>query len=471
MYDGAKIIYSCLNSSTVDDCDDCKPLLQQVEVPLHELGLGRGVDGTDPHPWVNKTMFQVRDAILPESKKEADASDSTKKDDKQGGNAMDEGDITPATEDEDAMKDSDAGPAGKTLPTTEGKTTNLIATDEGKTVHGFSEEVTSISEQTADLRLSVTVPKTPVEVSVGADLTRKLTITQRALGVRILTKTIAFKPTFDQGADAAQERLAECMLEQIAVSDLPEAKKAEEILQSLREAKLKEPGKSSEEFSKQLEALLPADEKDAKEYLLLFFDRHRVTHYVSSVTLGASFFIVASSFESLKELKIDPKLSGDLSTKIDFSPSDSIKLPSATVRKQLKRNTRNIHYIGRFKDKIVNMGSTSSEEAKKKAESEENMGIVFESENYEVEDEAVVLVKLEPITNLIKSKKLKDHVTRAIDLFIKNQKSTKGMGFFSSFIKFVLLKSLYTLYNVAVIAFYRGSLQNFLQRCGTLPIS
>ena len=436
MYDGAKIIYSCLNSSTVDDCDECEPLLQQVEVPLHELGLGRGVDGTDPHPWVNKTMFQVRDAILPEPKKKADASDSTKKDDKQGGNAMDEGDITPATEDEDAMKDSDAGPAGKTLPTAEGKTTNLIATDEGKTVHGFSEEVTSISEQTADLRLSVSVPKTPVEVSVGADLTRKLTITQRALGVRILTKTIAFKPTFDE----AQERLAECMLEQIAASDLPEAKKAEKILQSLREAKLKEPGKSSEEFSKQLEALLPADEEAAKEYLLLFFNRYRVTHYVSSVTLGASFFVVASSFENLKELKIDPKLSGDLSTKIDFSSSDSIKLPSATVRKQLKRNTRNIHYIGRFKDKIVNMGSTSSEEAKKKAESEENKGIVFESENYEVEDEAVVLVKLEPITNLIKSKKLKDHVTGAIDLFIKNQKSTKGMFSFSFFIKFVLLK-------------------------------
>ncbi len=111
---------------------------------LQELGLGRGVDGTDPRPWVNKSSLQVRDIIIFHS------SDSS-------------------------------------------QNLQLISTNEGGMVHHFVQEVTSIKELKANLDTSISVPNSPVTVGVGIDHVRSLTKTRKAIGQRVLNRTVAFK--------------------------------------------------------------------------------------------------------------------------------------------------------------------------------------------------------------------------------------------------------------------------------------
>ncbi len=109
---------------------------------LHELGLGRGVNGTEPRPWVNKVSFQVREAKMSE----------------------------------DDLSEGDS---------------NLLGTNKGGMLRDYVEEVTNVKDQSAKMDLSITVPKTPVSVGVGADLSRTWTNTQKAIGRRVLNTTIA----------------------------------------------------------------------------------------------------------------------------------------------------------------------------------------------------------------------------------------------------------------------------------------
>ncbi len=41
---------------------------------LRELGLGRGVNGMDPRPWVNKSSLQIRDIIMQPISNSTDSS-------------------------------------------------------------------------------------------------------------------------------------------------------------------------------------------------------------------------------------------------------------------------------------------------------------------------------------------------------------------------------------------------------------
>ena len=128
---------------------------------LHELGLGRGVNGTEPRPWVNKVSFQVREAKMSE----------------------------------DDLSEGDS---------------NLIGTNEGGMLRDYVEEVTSIKDQSAKMDLSITVLKTPVSVGVGADLSRTWTNTQKAIGRRVLNTTIAFQQLFDESDDKLARYVLEC---------------------------------------------------------------------------------------------------------------------------------------------------------------------------------------------------------------------------------------------------------------------
>ena len=107
---------------------------------LLALGLGRGVDGTDPKPWRNKTSFQVRRQI--------------------NGNT-------------------------------------LIGTDEGGYFQSYVSEVSSVLTQQTKLSASITVQKSPVDIGIDAEHTRSFHKTKKALGVKIITRTICFKTDFE----------------------------------------------------------------------------------------------------------------------------------------------------------------------------------------------------------------------------------------------------------------------------------
>lgn len=274
-------------------------------------------------------------------------------------------------------------------------------------MHAFYEEVTSISDQKAKLNLSIAVPTSPVTVSVGADISRTLTETRKSFGKCLLSETIAFKPTFDD----TEEALAQQVLELIECES-----GEEEQGQTVIESHTLD-GPDSQATPKYVQTLIKYLEEDEKKkederkcYLLAFLNRYRVTHYVSSITLGASKYVVLSDY------KYHRTITTTADSEFAIESVGSISLPSGSFDKKLNKFSRDIQYIGRFK----NEGSVEETE-----DSYKNM-------KYELEKKAVVSVKLEPISSLIKVEKFRKFMTEALEAFIKQQNSRKEGPFIIS---------------------------------------
>ncbi len=270
---------------------------------LEELGLGRGVNGTNPRPWINKSSFQVR---LADNGKE-----------------------------------------------------NLIGTNEGGMLRDFVEEVTSIKNQTAKLDLSITVPNAPVTIGVGADLSRTWTKTQKAFGRQVLTRTIAFQRLFDESSDFLAKHILECSGEM-----QNDVKGCENVLKC-------------------------KGRKECITYFETFFQRYNITHYVNSITLGASMFIVEA--EADYHHSISPR------SKLEYEPIASLEA-SAVFSKKLNHQSKDIKCIGKL--------------------SGENLSVV--------EKEAVVSIEVQPISTLFRNKDLSDNAKEALGQYLVRQKQKTG---------------------------------------------
>ena len=106
-----------------------------------DLGLGRGVDATDPTPWKNKTSFQVRPVTIE----------------------------------------------------------NIIGTEEGGCVQSYEKEVSSLSEIRGLASASVTDPKTAMSVGVEGEYSQSSSSRYRVVGTKVLNRTISFKDHCNDG--------------------------------------------------------------------------------------------------------------------------------------------------------------------------------------------------------------------------------------------------------------------------------
>ena len=104
-----------------------------------DLGLGRGIDATNSKPWMNKSAFQVR-RVTAES---------------------------------------------------------LLGTEEGGSLQVYEREVTSILSHHTELKASVVIPKSPVEIGVDAEQSRSVSTSRRTVGRKIVNRTISFQSDFD----------------------------------------------------------------------------------------------------------------------------------------------------------------------------------------------------------------------------------------------------------------------------------
>ena len=295
-----------------------KPILNDYAVcewRLHELGLGRGVDGTSPLPWINKGTFTVREAK-----------------------------VQTATDDEDDEE----------VATT---SSNMISTDEGGMQQHFVQEVTSIKQQSINLDVSVVVPNTPVNIAVGAELCRSLTKTQKAIGERVLNKTLAFKA--------------------VVANDESEVYLAKHVLEFAKQ----------QNKAESVKTLAGMDSSSIQQAFKDFIEHYRITHYVSSVTLGASRFTVQTETEYHKT--ITPKGGGGF---------DSVAQASAsfTYETKSKKLTQNVQCIGRLE------------------------------EDGTVSKEAVVEVKLESILSLVTTEKIIEPLKNALREYTREQHERKG---------------------------------------------
>ena len=226
---------------------------------------------------------------------------------------------------------------------------NVICTDEGGALTSYAYEVTSTRELQGKLDLSVTLPNTPVTVDVGIDMSRSLTRTQVTIGKRIHTKTIAFKANFDEDI----EELDKC------ISKFAEG-----------DANVKK---------------LSFDQRLTLCYK--FVKHYHATHYVSSITLGASRFIMTSESDYIEKVSANGK-----------AGYQSIAQAGASAS---------------FVNKLM-----------KKHEDQHKVGKMNE-ESGTVETEAVVEVAFEPISHLV-MKELREPLEKALRMYIREQKEKQG---------------------------------------------
>ncbi len=222
----------------------------------------------------------------------------------------------------------------------------------------FVEEVTSIKNQNVKLDLSITAPNAPVTIGVGADLSRTWTKTQKAFGRQVLTRTIAFQQLFDKSTDLLAKYILECS------------------------------GKNQDCANGCMD-ILTEDKEKCLGYFKTFFQRYNITHYVNSITLGASMFTVEA--ESDYHHSISP------SSKLEYEPIASFEA-SAVFSKKLKHDSKNIKHIGKFSGK--------------------NMSVV--------EKEAVINIEVEPITSLFQNKEINEIVKNALGSYLAQQKQKTG---------------------------------------------
>lgn len=115
------------------------PVISQEEVQRFvDLGLGRGVDSTDPHPWANKSSFQVRH-LLPE----------------------------------------DIG--------------DLIGTDENGLLQSYVSRITCIKDTQAQLKAAISIPYTPVSLGVEGELSRRFSTTTKVKCRTATNRTVSFQ--------------------------------------------------------------------------------------------------------------------------------------------------------------------------------------------------------------------------------------------------------------------------------------
>ena len=244
-----------------EDEDDTKskvvPVICEEEIYRYiDLGLGRGLDGTDKTPWLNKTSFQARRVLYD----------------------------------------------------------NILGTEEGGAVQSYEREIASVQAQQSRIKTSIVIPKSPMTIGADAELSRSVNSSRRAVGRQIINRTVSFKDDFvdaPRSDDTISEKTG-------GSSDMQnhwtfEQRLAHWIIQKLKSSWQKPDVSSTASLTpkKSLVALtLPTETEKGKcpLYDLLFvisqnrkpdlqliikgceefLDYFRVTHYVSAIELGAA---------------------------------------------------------------------------------------------------------------------------------------------------------------------------------------
>ena len=353
-----------------------------------DLGLGRGVDATSPTPWLNKSAFQVREVT----------------------------------------------------------SHNIIGTDEGSMLQSYSHEVSSVQVMQTNMSASVPVSQ-QVSVGIDAELSRNYSTSRRSVGKKIITRSISYRADFD---DLTRRKSSvEYVMPGPPLYDsagTPQRRASNPRQQSFTSERTSSFGSSSqranslaatlssddtpvptfeqrlarwiierllEEEVDGLEELGPADDpvdvlatfiaewpgEVAKVKQLVgkkcreFINHFCITHYVSCIQLGAAKYRVMSE----EEYQTQVGVKGNVGVE---------KLASVAVEQRMSFGRRS------RSDEVTKIGQFS--EGGKVARG--------------TTDEAVVGVKFQPISALVRTRILRNKLQNAIKSYIDNQEHSKGMG-------------------------------------------
>lgn len=340
-----------------------------------DLGLGRGVDATSHSPWLNKTSFQVRE-------------------------------VTPY---------------------------NIIGTDEGEVLQSYSHEVSSVQSMQTSMSASVPVSQ-QVSVGIDAELSRSYSTNRRSVGKKIITRSISYRADFDDlkktGRHSPQSSISPTSLppgrqnssassgsvrrqsssiqralsigsSEVATTHTPtfEERLAKWILERLYEEEVEgveelDPEDDPTEVLNNFIAEWKHDEKIVKQKIgqkcREFINHFHITHYVSSIELGASKYRVMS--EEDYNMQVGTKGNVGVEQMASVAVEQKVSFGRRSKSSELTQ-------IGRFEKDHVKRGTCA---------------------------EAVVGVKFQPISALVMTRILRNKLQNAIKNYIDNQEHSKG---------------------------------------------
>lgn len=317
-----------------------------------DLGLGRGVDASEPTPWLNKSSFQVRRVT-------AD---------------------------------------------------NIIGTDEGGTLHKYENEVSSVRTQQSKMKTSVVVPKSPVTISAEAEYSRSVHSSRRSIGRKVVNRTISFSDNFNDvpfGKEVKktsqsesqkyltfEERLADWIMEKLKIE-----RGDGEHLEEESEYPLYDLSKVIEKGSR-------SDMKLIVKICQKFVEYFHITHYVSSIQLGAVEYQVFTQREY--------NTAASVTTKTDVAKIGGASMQHSYSSKG-KQSSSDLKCIGFINEKSkVERGSS---------------------------EEAVINVGIKPISTLIKTAFLNACMETALRRYMEIQRDKSGKSTVNFKLPIVLNKS------------------------------
>ncbi len=276
---------------------------------FQDLGLGRGVDATNPSPWKNKKSFQVRQVRFED----------------------------------------------------------IMGTEEGGSIQNYKSDVSSSTDLQAVLKASVSIPQTPVTIGLEGEMSRSSSSSKKVVGKKIINRSVSFKMHNKVVPDITTSSIAD-NLDQAGNSDAAKRNSVEptfeEILSEWILKRIEDRGMlKKESIAEGSELVKPSSiavlnnyvstaskedlakvVNDCKEFVRFF----GITHYVSSITLGASEHIVMSetNYSALVKEKSSVKV----------TPFASAEQQMTLTSKYLDQKKLS-KYIGKITDEQVKRGS------------------------------------------------------------------------------------------------------------------
>ena len=274
---------------------------------------------------------------------------------------------------------------------------NILGTEEGDLIRGFVNEVESTQLLQANLRASVTASEL-VNIGVDSELSRKVSESQKSIGEKIVTRTISFRTDFE---NVDEIKLARADRK----SGDGESEVCEQTFESLLKWWIDKRHDEEREYrygwgSRSNDGGALTEEK-IKIYCSEFVEKYSITHYVQSLELGASYYFTLSEKEF--ETKVRSKISAS-----GRGAGAAITSEGGFKRRKLQEEAT---VIGR-------MTPLRSDHPKS------------DSQDWTVcrgtTDEAVVGVKLQPITSLVqKSIVLRGILQQAVQQYIDDHQNVK----------------------------------------------
>ncbi len=201
-------------------------------------------------------------------------------------------------------------------------------------MHSYETEMQSSTDQHVNLSGSIAVPNSPMSLGLEGELSESNSMTQKAVGKKIVNRTVSFLANYKDKNDKSHSDKTRTFEEELSKYIL------EAIVHNNENCNI------SADFQKtpvtHLYEYVTKDFKKEKmyetyKYCKQFVNEFRITHYVNSISLGASSYYVLSEEEYVK------KVGSSGSLGLEAVATSALK--ASRVNRWLKRSSMS-HEIG-----------------------------------------------------------------------------------------------------------------------------